>query len=169
MIYRGFSTRFDMLVFFTNLSLMEFDLRYLSQIFDLISSFLSNRWLWVVLDGKSSQEYPVNAGVPQVSILGPTFFCYTLMTFLTMLSVILLFMLMILFSIQSVIRHLISGNNVNLLLNLNLIYETLLTGLRNGLLISMLGKLSWFRLTGLTMVLLIWKWMGLLLRKNHLF
>ena len=42
------------------------------QIFGLISSFL--RWLWVVLDGKSSQEYPVNAGVPQRSILGPTLF-----------------------------------------------------------------------------------------------
>ena len=39
------------------------------QIFGLISSFLSNRRL-VVLDGKSSQEYPVNAGVPQGSILG---------------------------------------------------------------------------------------------------
>ena len=42
------------------------------QIFGLISSFLSNSWLQVVLDGKSSQEYPVNAGVPQGSILGPT-------------------------------------------------------------------------------------------------
>ena len=28
----------------------------------------------MVLDGKSSQEYPVNAGVPQDSIIGPTFF-----------------------------------------------------------------------------------------------
>ena len=44
------------------------------QIFGLISSFLSNRRLRAVLDGKSSQEYAVNAGVPQGSILGRTFF-----------------------------------------------------------------------------------------------
>ena len=44
------------------------------QIFGLISSFLSNRQLQVVLDGKSSQEYPVNAGVREGSILGPTLF-----------------------------------------------------------------------------------------------
>ena len=44
------------------------------QIFGLISSFLSNRQLQVVLDGKSSQEYPVNVGIPQGSILGPTLF-----------------------------------------------------------------------------------------------
>ena len=44
------------------------------QIFGLISSFFSSRWIRVVLEGKSSQEYPVNAGVPQVSILGPTLF-----------------------------------------------------------------------------------------------
>ena len=44
------------------------------QIFGLISSFLSNRRLQLVLDGKSSQEYPVNAEVPQESIRGPTLF-----------------------------------------------------------------------------------------------
>ena len=44
------------------------------QIFGFISSFLSNRRLRVVLDGKCSQEYPVNAGVRQGFILGPTLF-----------------------------------------------------------------------------------------------
>ena len=44
------------------------------QIFGLISSFVSNRWPRVVLDGKYSQEYPVNARVPQGSILGNSFF-----------------------------------------------------------------------------------------------
>ena len=34
------------------------------QIFGHISSFLSNRQLQVVLDGKSSQEYPVNGAIP---------------------------------------------------------------------------------------------------------
>ena len=43
----------------------------LGQLFGLISSFLSNRQLWMVLDGKSVQEYPVNGGVPQGSIFGP--------------------------------------------------------------------------------------------------
>ena len=70
---------------------------------------------------------------------------YTLMTFQAMLPMILL-MVVILLSILSLIRHLICGNNLNWLLNLNLVYKTLWTGVRSGLLISMLGKLSWFRL-----------------------
>ena len=45
---------------------MVFQVRYLA--------LFNNRKLGVVLDGKSSQEYPVNAGVPQCSILGPTFY-----------------------------------------------------------------------------------------------
>ena len=44
------------------------------QIFGLILSFLSNKQLWVVMDGKSSQVYLLNAGVPQSFILGPTLF-----------------------------------------------------------------------------------------------
>ena len=45
-----------------------------NQIFGLISSFLSIRWLLVVLDEKSSQEYHVKTGVPQGPILGCTRF-----------------------------------------------------------------------------------------------
>ena len=45
-------------------------------------------------------------------------------------------MLMILLSILSVTRHLVCGNNLNWLLNLNLTYETLCIGARSGLLIS---------------------------------
>ena len=74
------------------------------QIFGLISSFLCNRWLQVVLDGKSSQQY---AGVPQGSILVPKPFQLTFL----MLSVILLSMLMILLSTLNVIRRLTCGNS----------------------------------------------------------
>ena len=58
-----------MLVFFRNLSLIEFQVRY-----DLILLFLSNTWLQVVLNGKPSQEYLFNAEIPHGSILGATLF-----------------------------------------------------------------------------------------------
>ena len=35
---------------------------------------LSNGWIWVVLDEKSLQEYPFNAGAPEVPILSQTQF-----------------------------------------------------------------------------------------------
>ena len=44
----------------------------LGQIFGPISSFLSIKWLQLVLYRKSSREYPVNVGIPQGSIFGPT-------------------------------------------------------------------------------------------------
>ena len=68
LIYPKLLIEFGMPIFFTNLYGIS------GQIFGLISSFLSNRRLRVVLNGKSSQEYPVNVGVPQSSILGPTLF-----------------------------------------------------------------------------------------------
>ena len=43
-------------------------------IFSIISSFLRERTMKVVLDGQTSTVYPLSAGVPQVSVLGPTLF-----------------------------------------------------------------------------------------------
>ena len=80
------------------------------QLFGLISTFLSNKRFRVVLDGKSSQEYPVIAGVLQGSILGNTLFRLYIND-LMMLSVILLSMLMMLLSTLHLIWHLIFGNN----------------------------------------------------------
>ena len=125
------------------------------QIFGLISSFLSNRrlWFWKESLHKNIQLMREFLKAPFLVL---RFSYYTLMSFLMMLSVILPSILMILISILSLIGHLICGNNFNWLLNLNLIYETQWTGVRNGLLISMLGKVSWFLLIGLiTMVLLM--------------
>ena len=42
--------------------------------FQIISSLLSLRRLNVGLDGKSSLEFAINAGVPEGSILGPILF-----------------------------------------------------------------------------------------------
>ena len=68
-----------------------------SEVFGHISSFLSNRWLWVALDGKSSQKISVNARVPHSSILGSTLFLLYIRT-LMMLYVIFQSMLMMLVS-----------------------------------------------------------------------
>ena len=141
-----------MLVFFTNLSFMEFQVRY-SALFLLFSVIDNFEWLWMESLHKNIQLMREFLKAPFLVL---HFSYYTLMTFLIMLSVILQSMLMILLSILSVTRHLICDNNLNWLLNLNLIYETQWTEVRSGLLISMLGKLIWFCLTSLiTMVLLM--------------
>ena len=139
------------------------------QIFGLIFSFLSNRQLRVVLDVKSSQEYPVNAGVPQSFILGPK-----------------LFLLCVSDTPDNVICNIAIyaddsslyckcdqasdlWQQLELASKLQSDLETLWTGAGSGFLITMLGRLNWFHLTGLrTLVLLIGKWMGLFLGENNL-
>ena len=121
LIYPRLLTGFGMLVFFTNLSLMEFQIRYLA-LFLLFSVIDDFEWFWMESLHKNIQLMLEFLKAPFLVL---HFSYYTLMTFLMMLSVILLSMLMILLSILGVIRHLICGNNLNWLLNLNLIYETL--------------------------------------------
>ena len=81
------------------------------QIFGLVSSFLSNRRLRVVLDGNLHKNIQLMLVFLKDLFLALHFSYYTLMTFLMMLSVILLSMLMILLSTLNAFRHLICGNN----------------------------------------------------------
>ena len=100
-------TDFGMLVFFTNLSLMEFEVRHLA-LFLLFSVIGGFGLFWMVNPHKNIQ---LMLEFLKSLFLVLDFSYYTLMTFLMMLSVILLSMLMILLPTQNVVRHLICGNN----------------------------------------------------------
>ena len=120
LIYPRLLTGFGMLVSFANVSLMEFQVRYLA-LFLLSSVIDSFEWFWMASLPKNIQLMLEFLKAPFL-VLHISY--YTLVTFLIMLSVTLASMLMILLSILTVIRHLICGNNLNWLLNLNLIYKT---------------------------------------------
>ena len=112
------------------------------QIFVLISSFLSNRWLRVVIDGKSSREYIVNAGLPQGSILGPTLFLPYIndLPDRAICNIVIYADDTTLYSKYGQASDL--RQQLELASDLNLMYETLWTGAGSGLLISMLEKVN---------------------------
>ena len=94
-------------LFFINLSLMEFQVRYLV-LFLLFSVIGSFGWFWM---GNFHKNIQLMLEFLKGLFLVLHFSYYTLVTFLTMLYVILLSMLMILLSTLNVIRHVICGSN----------------------------------------------------------
>ena len=121
LIYPRLLTGFGMQVFFTNSSLVEFQVRY-SVLFLLFSVIVGFEWFKMESLHKNIQLMLEFLNAPFL-VLNISY--YRLMTLQTMLSVVLLSILMVLLSVLSFIRHLICGNNLNWLLNLNLIYKTL--------------------------------------------
>ena len=109
LIYPRLLTGFGMLAFFTNLSLTEFQVRYLT-LFLLFSVIDSFEEFWI---GSLQKNIQLMLEFIKTPFWVLHFSYYTLTTFLTMLSVILLSMLLILFSFLSMIRHLICGSNLN--------------------------------------------------------
>ena len=107
LIYPRLPIVLGMLAFFTNLLVMEFQVRYLALflLFLVIDGF---KWFWM---GSLHKNIQLMLEFLSGPFLVLHFSYYTLITFLMMLSVILLSKLLIVLSILSAIRHLISGNN----------------------------------------------------------
>ena len=94
LIYPRLLKGFVMLVFFTNVNLMEFQVGYLA-LFFLFSVIDSSEWFWIESLHKNNQ---LMLEFHKGPFLVLHFFCCILRTFLMMLSVKLLYMLMILLS-----------------------------------------------------------------------
>ena len=108
MFSTGF-TSLSMLVYFINLGLGEFQVRYLA-LFLLLSVVDGFEWFWIEILHRS-------ICLVLEFLKGPFlvlhFSCCILMTFLMVLSVVLVSVLMILLSILGVIKHLICGGSLS--------------------------------------------------------
>ena len=107
----------------------------------------------MALDGKSSQKYPVNAGVPPGSILGPTLF----LLHINDLPDDVICNIAIYADDATLYSKFDQASDLWQQLELASELESDLrdTVAGSGLLISMLEKLNWFRLTGLIIVVLL--------------
>ena len=108
---------------------VKFQVKFL-ELFLLFSVTEGFEWFW--MENLHKNNFQLMLVFLKAPLLVPHFSYYTLMTFLVMLSVILLSMLMIRLSVLSVIRYLICCSNLNWLLNLNLIYEKWLVNFNTG-------------------------------------
>ena len=115
----------------------------------------ANRGLRVVLDGKSSQEYLGNAGVHEDFILGPTLFFVYINDLPDDITSNIAFFAddITLYSKCDQTSDL--WQEIELILNLNMTYETLMTRAGSDLFISMLEKLSLFCLTSKIILVLL--------------
>ena len=110
----------------------------------------------MVLNGKGLEEYLVNAGVPQGSILGLTLF----LLYINDLPNDVMCDITIYADDTTLCSKCDQASDLwqqhELASELESDLHTVGTGVRSGLLISLLGKLNWFHLTSsLTMILLM--------------
>ena len=109
----------------------------------------------MVLDGKPSQEYLVNAGISQGSILGPTLF----LLYINDLPDDVICDIAIYADDTTLYSNCDQApdlwQQLKLASDLNLAYETLLAGAGSGLLTLMLEELSEFHLTVLIILVLL--------------
>ena len=140
LIQTKLSTGFGILVFFRNAIGIEFQVGCFA-LFCFFSVKDDFQWFCMESFRKNIQLILVYVKAP---LLIQHFSCYTLMPFLLIISLTFLFVLMILLSVLSVIRHLICGNNQSWPLNLNPAHGTLWSAFGSVLLVLMLEKLNLF-------------------------
>ena len=123
----------------------------------------------MVLDRESSLEYPVNAGVTRGFIFGPSLFLLYINDLpddvICNIAVYADDTTLSSKCDQAAYHASDLYQKLELASELESNLQDTVDWAESDLSISMLEKLNWFRLTGLiTLVLLMWKWMGLFLR-----
>ena len=134
----------------------------------ILESFLLERSLKVVLDGQTSPHYITNAGVPQGSVLGPTFF----LVFINNLANKVLSRIGIYAddTLYSTLGKSVLLRRWNPQVNLSYTCIVLWNGVTDGLWHSM--PLKWNCFLSITMENLfwcLWRWMALSFQKRQVF